>query len=245
MFEPTITMPARADSPTPSIEPQRVQGGLFDNLLRGHTNSKAPSVASIGPTIGDLQKENDALRKEKSILHSRCEELKDQSTLNQDMFQFCSKDLLTKDAEIRELGDVITEHERIISGLKACIRKETDIHAQDKEQVVALKVQIDVLATELAKAKDMAEKREELITKVQEQQQKCGELYAAEQQRGKDQVDDFLVVRELERRLEEKDETVAMLRRELQDVGQEWEQTLITCNKKAKAKAEREVHPTA
>jgi chromosome segregation ATPase len=191
MFEPapsTNNVPARVDSPTPSLEPQRAQGGLFSNFLRGRADSKTPSIASTGPTIGDLQKENDTLLKEKETLQSRYEEIKDQSMLNQSMFQACSKDLLTKDTEINELREVTIHHERIISDLKDCIRQHTEAN---EEQVHALKLQMDVLTMELAKAHHMARQRETLITELKEQQQQLVELHAADEQRNEKQIDDM------------------------------------------------------
>jgi chromosome segregation ATPase len=258
MFDPTpsTNMPTRVDSPTPSLEPQRAQGGgLFGNFLRGRTNSGAPSIASIDPsitsidpTIGDLQKENDTLRKEKETLKSRCEELQDQSTLNQSMFQACSKDLLTKDTEVNELREVATEHERIISDLKDCMRQDTEAN---EEQVHALKLQMDILATELAESHDMAKKRDTLITKLKEQQQQFVELYAAEQQHSKKQINDIQDApsEDLEAKLDAKEKTIAFLRHRqyladktidrLRDAEMDWEKTIIAGNKRARARAER------
>lgn len=119
------------------------------------------------------------------------------------MFQQCSEDLLAKEAENKELQDLKTGYEATILNLKKhnCELEDklhvaecesmdlksqqnvsTEAATTDSKQIHALELQLGVVATQLAKAKDIDAKREVLISKLNKQQQQVSDFYAEERQ---------------------------------------------------------------
>lgn len=142
------------------------------------THCEAPPMEQ---TQNDALAQVACLRREQDQLQHRCDELANQSQLNQDMFQQCSLDLIVKDREIEQLQASTVEHELFISELKECNRTlDSELltmkgglnnltHTPLAPQIRMLEMQIDILATQLATANETADERELLIIKFKEQ----------------------------------------------------------------------------
>ncbi|KAJ4368928.1 hypothetical protein N0V83_006010 [Neocucurbitaria cava] len=206
-------------------------------------SSSASSVRSVSTSVGSIK---DELVKEDSQKCLRCEELATQSQLNQAMFQQCSEDLLAKEAENKELQDLKPGYEATILNLKkrnceledklhAAECESMDLKPQqnvpteaattDSKQIHALELQLGVLATQLAKAKDTDAKREVLISKLKKQQQQVIDFYAEERQAYAEQNQAMLALwganeddrQHFEAKLQERESIIEELKKKLDE----------------------------
>lgn len=147
-------------------------------------SSRAPSIAtSTTPSTHTITRptnlDNKELAKKNDELLRRNEELTTQSELNQDLFNQCSQELLTKETEI-------SQHAAMIAGLKACIRQSDKEHAM---RTTSLTQEIEGLTNQLAAQKHVAAQREGLLAQAKDQSQKLAEGYTNEQVEQKQHID--------------------------------------------------------
>lgn len=119
------------------------QSGFFsrmrrrnDSVMGSPTGSATPSIA---PSLASLSQDNDNLAAINTHLHTRNQELMQQSEVNQSLFQETSEALTAKESELAKLK------ERIRSNAEAT-----------NETIQALGHQLQILAEKLAESQDKA-----------------------------------------------------------------------------------------